>query len=299
MAWWYRVQPRGAAFPGWNWRTRGLWPALLLVALMAALGTAEQAEARRLRGEYRVNFEGGGLDNRNLRLVGPGAAQVLAASDEGLRIQIPGGSAGDELGIAPRFTIGGDFEITAAYRIVDVPEPDGGYGVGPGVYLMLASEENLAASLSRVRRIEEGEVYSAHAARDVPEGSGSRRQHSVQLEPADAEWGRLRIERNGDVIRYLVAEGDAVDFRPIREAELGPGDVTLARLALVRNGATMPAEILWTDFSVRAERLHYGHEGSVQVAVAAAIVLLLAAGATVVAWRFRRRPVTKEAAASP
>jgi len=209
-----------------------------------------------LGAEYDVDFRGGKFDNQQLRLVGSGAARLVRPGPSGLVIGIPRGAGMSEIGFAPKCVVHGDFEITASYEIVEVSEPDGGYGVGPGIHIATASKAEHAATLSRLRRVKEGDVYGAHVAWFAEGKTEARkREHRVRVFSTNADSGRLRLVRSGKTLEYLVADGGSETFRRLYQVPFADAKVELVRVALHRNGAQTPAVVLWKEFSLRAERI--------------------------------------------
>src|SRR5699024_10653174 len=62
---------------------------------------------------------------------GDGASTMLRVEEQGLRLTVPkdDGPRGP-FGIATKFPVHGDFEITAGYQILHADEPSAGFGVG-------------------------------------------------------------------------------------------------------------------------------------------------------------------------
>lgn len=262
----------------------------ILVASLTTLLLPGAATAQdKLREEYTVSFDGGRFDNRQLQLVGDGAASFVAPTAEGLRIRIPRTqSSAREVGFAPRFTVHGDFEIVASYKLIKLNDPDRGYGVGPSIYIDTVSADKAAATVARIKRPKEGDIYNAHNAWTPRNAAaGEARKQSVRFFKTDVQEGKLRLVRSGKKLRYFVSEGGKGDFRQIREVTFTGGDVRLIRVSLSRNGAGTPAEVLWKDFTVRAEAIQResGKDGALWgVAVMTGVLLLAAMGGW---WRYR------------
>lgn len=239
--------------------------------------------------EYTLDFRNHSFDNRRLRLIGTGATALLKPASEGLSVSLPAGTALDEVGFAPRFRLRGDFQITLDYKMVDVTRPKQGYGVGPGIYVMTASEDRQAATLGRVFRVKEGHVFTAHQARES-DGDGSRQQ-SVRFFDTEADQGQLRLERIGNRLQYSVAGSDG-SWRMLHETEFTDADVTLARMALNRNGAgdTIPATVLFRSAVIRADRF-VGDDDQFAMGWLALLLLVLVLGGSSAAgvWLVRKR----------
>lgn len=245
---------------------------------------------------YSIDFRGISFDNNNLRLFGAGTSQFVKPTKEGLAISAPKDKQVNELGFGPKFTLRGDFEITAGFEITKLDDPDAGYGVGPSLYIATNSPAEDAATVSRLKRVKEGDVFSTHSASNVAQPDGNpKRQHSVKMFDTTATTGRLRLVRTGKTLRYLVSEGGPeAEFRELKQLEFTDADVTLVRVSLNRNGAATPAEMRWSDFTVTAKAFIGKSQSRASVvasvwpwvAMACGLVLLVA-----VVWLWRRRQI--------
>jgi|GEM_PF-920625 len=237
-----------------GWRSGAVGARLRFALLLPILWAILPIGSGLLGAEYEVDFRNSRFDNARLRLMGPGAQTLIRPSPDGLVISMPRGSHADEVGFAPRFSLRGDFEITLEYELIRIAQPKEGYGVGPTVYIITVSEEEDAATVGRLHRVEEGQVHSTHLAR-TPGGEG-RRHHDVGFFQNDTRRGLLRLTRVDDRLRFAASAGGEADFRTLRETSFSTGDVRLVRVALMRNGAgpEIPAEVRLKRFSLRAEQ---------------------------------------------
>ncbi len=151
---------------------------LRILCLGTSLIPAISNASERAMVERRFDFRGGQFDNTELRVVGQGTAKCFQPGSEGLRISIPGGSSPGKVAFKPQSGIEGDFEITASFELVRIGKPNKGYGVGPGIYISTKSRGEDAATLSRLVRVKEGDVFGAHYATSAdPKNEGKRKQH--------------------------------------------------------------------------------------------------------------------------
>ena len=243
---------------------------------------------------YSIDFRGIKFDNDNMRLFGSGTSQFVKPTKEGLAISAPKDKQVKELGFGPKFTLRGDFEITAGFEISKLDDPDAGYGVGPSLYLATNSPAEDAATVARLKRIKEGDVFSTHSATNVAQPDGKpKRQHSVKMFDTAAMTGRLRLVRAGKTLRYLVSEGGPeADFRELQQLEFTDADVTLVRVSINRNGAGTPAEMRWLDFTVTAKAFIGKSQSRAAVVVSMWPWVAMASGLVllaVVVWLWRRR----------
>ncbi len=140
----------------------------------------------------------------------------MRAEPEGLLLAMPaerGHVNAVELGFLT--PVKGDFEITAAYQILRVEAPTGGFGVGATIQINQAGSKVTTARVGRVVRAPNREVW-------VAEHDGS----AIGQLPLAAKEGRMRFKRTGDTLRYLVAEGvQSEQFREIQHLEFGSSDL--------------------------------------------------------------------------
>lgn len=264
--------------------------AVLFVLYGVILAGPAGAEPEKSLVERRFDFRGAQVDNLQLRPVGPGATNFLAPTADGMRIAVPALEGGADIGVAARFAIGGDFEITATYELVDVPKPDAGYGVGPSLHVRISSAGDDAATIGRLHRLAEGQVCSAHyATTPASAAPGTQRRHRVRLAASSAKSGKLRLVRSEGILRYLVADGEGDEFRLIDGVETTQGPIEEIRVVLARNGASTPAEVLLKEFTIRAEQVFEPTPWAGWGGRAAIVVLALAAlGGGLWYWRKRR-----------
>ena len=226
-----------------------LWT--LLPALVAFAGGTEKFGA-----EARFDFRNGQFDNSRLLLVGRGAARLALPTPVGLRTYIPDGVGPDKVGFMPKLVLRGDFEITATFAIQSTNPPDKGHGVGPTIHIVTCSEDAHAATVGRIRRRGEGDVFSAHYAHN-PRGNQTgdkegKRNRDVRFLKTKARTGRLRLTRFGTKLRFLAAEEESEQFRELWEIDFTDADVRQIRVGLDRHGAATSADVVWKDFIIRA-----------------------------------------------
>ncbi len=266
--------------------------ALRVAIVLSVCGAAVASDKKNVE-SLTLDFRTSQFDNDNLRLFGSGTSQFVKPTKEGLAISAPKDKQVKELGFGPKFTLRGDFEITASFEIMKLDDPDAGYGVGPSLYIATNSPAEDAATVARLKRIKEGDVFSTHSATSIPQSEGKpKREHSVKMFDTTAKAGRLRLVRKGKTLRYLVSEaGPEAEFRELKQLEFTDADVTLVRVSLNRNGAGTPAEMRWLDFAVTAKTLVGRSQPPAAVdspvwpwvAVATGLVLLVA-----VVWLWRK-----------
>ena len=212
--------------------------------LLAGAGTMEDRFTQDL-------VEQGDLDAQDFQLIGGDLpARYCTPDPAGLHLTIPAGDpAVSFCGLEAEFVVRGDFEITAGYEVLDLPEPEGGHGAGLKISIKDSRKE--WASLQRLHGRNAGHFYSAHRA-EMKEGEY---KHSSEITPTEATWGRLRLKRTGTTLQYLVAEGGSDQFVELRQAEFTDGDLAQLYFAAQTGGSPTSVDVAWTDLDVRAEEL--------------------------------------------
>jgi len=229
--------------------------------------------------ERHFDFRGGRFDTRQLRVTPEGAAALLRVASDGLWVGIPRGAGPDEVAFQPRWAIEGDFQISASFELLRIDKPRVGYGVGPGVHLVFESGGRDAATLSRLLRVKEGDVFAAHYAVDDPQNA-NKRKHRVTFAPAAARAGKLRLVRFGETLDYSVADSPEGPFRRIWRTHVVRDRVREIRFVLNRHGTTAGGEVIWKNVTIRAERICESQARGGGVAIAAALLV----AATLAGW---------------
>jgi hypothetical protein len=193
------------------------------------------------------------FDRRMFAFSGQNAEQFVSVHPRGLRIRVPGNQLKlAPVGVAARFGVSGDFEITATFEIQQIPKSRDEYGAGATIYIATKSKAEDAATVGWFTRPKERIVYSTHRATTDPQG---KRQHEVHFSSAKNRSGKLRLSRRGETLHYAVADGEGADFQELRQVKLGTDDLSVVRLAVHSDGARGGLDVLWKDLSIRAERL--------------------------------------------
>jgi hypothetical protein len=198
----------------------------------------------------------GQFDPLKLQLHGGKAPlKLMKLQDDGLRITItPENAAVGSRGVGTRFNVSGDFEITLGYRILKIPEPETGYGVGAAISLRDVNGE--WASLQRVCQPKKGHVIVAH--RGVPEPveikEGEPRpkpkyRSTVEIRPSQANQGELRLKRTGTKLTYLIKDHDNPEFTPVRDVEFSDRELTQIRFDGQTTGGK-EGDLLLTEITI-------------------------------------------------
>ncbi len=218
----------------------------VLCFLLAAAGGRDDSMT-----EYCFSFLGSQFDEEYFRLLGSEdvkAWDFIHREAAGLRMALPAGTDVQMVGIANRFPVSGDFEITAKYTILKCDSVDQGYGAGPGIYIKTLSSGENTAVLSRLNRPAEESIYNAYFATLRRDGT---RQHQPMFTETSSASGSLRLVRNGETLEYSVAEEESKEFRLIRQLRLDAEDVAVVRVGVDKGGSEAAVEVLWEELTIR------------------------------------------------
>lgn len=234
-----------------GWAYTGL-AALLVLAAGAARG---QEPDKKFAREYQHAFKAEPPNPADIRKMGPGNAECVKFEPEGLRITLPAGVAGTRpgTGVATGFGVGGDFEITVRYEILQEPEPEDAADqtrVALVVVLDKPNPNQYLASLNRRVVPGDGAQYFSWLTLG-PADTGKRH---LRARPTQAKSGRLRLARDGNDLSYLAAEGDSA-FKLLDKFPLGPEDVKEVRIVGSTGGEKAALDVRVRDLRVRAAAL--------------------------------------------
>jgi hypothetical protein len=191
-------------------------------------------------------------------------------------------------GLRLRRIVVGDFEITADYRIVDLPKPGSGFGAGPR--LEIGDDVGRVATLRRIHTKEGVQQYGWQLA--APRAGGDLRYSGKNVR-TDAKEGRLRLRRKGTDLEFLIAPSGSEQFEKIHAVEFGDRPVPVVRFVLNRGGAETKMDVVLTRLTVNASQLD---DPPPKVAVrgppmwpwaASGVVVIAACTALIVWWRKR------------
>jgi serine/threonine-protein kinase len=193
-----------------------------------------------------------GLDQKPLHLFGPDVGQVARVDAQGLRFTLP--AARDNLGMVGvelPARLGGDFEVTLGYEVLNVPNPGPPLGAGVQLLVKFDSPAVAGALVTRMQKTR-GPTFGANFLARGPDGE--EQFHGLLNTDAQAPKGRLRLARTGSKLAYAVADGDA-DIHRIQDLEVGTGDVTTVRVQCGTVQAAVPLDVRLIDLGIRADRM--------------------------------------------
>jgi hypothetical protein len=257
-------------------------PVVLAVLFLASAPSVEASE------EFTQRFDPGRVNTRILRFIGPAKSGAITETDQGLLIRLPDKTQGaTQAGIATRFGIQGDFEITVRYELVDVPTPEKGFGTGVVIHLARPEKSQTLAGLGRRKRQDGSEMFNANVLVNV---DGQPKSNQTFLE-ARAECGGLRLVRKGTMLRFLVADGNDEDFRELRQVEFDTEPVKSVLVLGDTGNSDAATSIRIKSFSIQAGTLPTGiteRRRSVfglTTAVIGIIAVAVLAGCSIWYWR--------------
>jgi hypothetical protein len=227
---------------------------------------------------------------------------------EGLLIQVPKTYAINPrggLGVQTKFAIKGDFDIIASFTEFQGESPPSGGGVHLGIYL--TGKGGAHAQLSRAVRPGNNQgILWKFFGRPYDEG----------MSPAAETTGRLRLKRTETVLAFLWAPGlQGGNFKTIHQCEFGDHDIANHLLNVNTSGAACDLTVRLLDWRVRRApegKAPVASDGGAQVPadnrpsglavpllITLTVALLLALGASFLAFKRRRQRVSISSVSAP
>jgi len=158
--------------------------------------------------------------------------------------------------VAPRLTVGGDFDVTVSFERFHPTPSNGGLG---SVLLMArtaAQEPSECILFSRAAGREDGGFNQTFQTTITRPHKDAARNVFSHAEPFEASSGRLRLARRGEMVYFLIAENDSPNFRLIRAEQVSADDLALDGLRfMTQTKESGRVEAVWKQIEVRAERL--------------------------------------------
>jgi DNA-directed RNA polymerase subunit RPC12/RpoP len=199
--------------------------------------------------DFVHDFRGGNMPSPN-RMVLNGVDKMVEAKPEegGLRIKVLANRGKAGAGLQTKFSLTGDFEITASYEILSFDKPATGYGVGVYLTISPAAWKNKRATLARCWTPQTGSGFQP-----VFILAGPVPINRTGWEPSETMKGQLRLRREGDKLFYLINEEVGQPFREILQCDYGTEAVDMVRL--VANPGSSPAAV---DVRLLDIQMHWG-----------------------------------------
>jgi hypothetical protein len=238
---------------------RGDWPRELPPEseqqLAGEYGDFLEARRAELTATFEHDFVRDGLPFDKFA-ISQGQVDDFSPRSDGLHVVLEGKPGYRNAVLAPRLTVGGDFDATISYeRFQGAPQEKG------SASLMLTAKfddpPEHEGSVHRRALFRSGgmidQIFQAALSRRE---AGEPRYDFSRGDPFEASAGRLRIARRGDKVFYLIAENDSPHFRLVRSETVTSSDLTsdgLRFTAQIKEPGRV--EAVWKSLSIRAERL--------------------------------------------
>ena len=170
---------------------------------------------------------------------------------------------------------GGDFTISASLVIKTLPKPAQEDGAAIGLAIAFQDINQPDATLLRVREPKGQEVYR-FIDKAAINNAQQQQQQQMQMQmqqgfgggapgkppklprptvPASGDQIRLQIQREGQIVRFQVVDVATGVSRYLGQAQLQPQDVASVKLFVTNRNGAEPINVLWRDFTVRADRI--------------------------------------------
>jgi serine/threonine protein kinase len=285
---------------------------LLIVAALGRLmlapgerGGDKDAKANNLP-QYYHSFKDHHDLGHDFHLDGLDPEQCVHFEPAGLGISLPAGHAGRRMGtgVAAKFAVKGDFEITMSFEIVKEPDrAAAGRGTGLYLWIDLKTPDLNRAILTRAIFGWSGRQYMTWL-RQANE-AGKPATEDLKYFPAAAKSGQLRLVRTGAMLAHYVAEGADGAFTLLWQHPFGAEDVRAIRVGGHTGGPKASLDFRVTDLRVRADSLpdlpvdeveDSGETAWLPVAFALSLTVALCLAVWLYLRQRRRRPPANSAA---
>jgi hypothetical protein len=200
-----------------------------------------------------ISFARGLKAYPELSLFGPEAEAVASVGPEGLRLTLPAGrevvQEAGAVGVEWQRVLRGDFEITLAYELIDLPRPGPQWGAGAVLDATFDEPVSPQVRLSRTQKAGGPTFGSTYYGLD---NTGGRRGQGLKYPRANenVRTGRLRLVRSGTVVAFQVDEGGA-GFRTIASREVGGADVVSVRAFATSGEQALPVDLRFRNLELR------------------------------------------------
>jgi len=299
------IEPRAEA-AGRTRKRSLIWGAGIAVVVMAAVAAAllfsrgfrepdpggTHAGAAAMEDRFTQDFREQ-FTPQALELVGGRPLRrIWKAEAEGLRFTLPDDSEVSYYAVSPRIVVKGDFEVTAAFTVLDLPRPSQGFGAGLRVEVEDLQGER--AAMQRLHRQDKGHVFAAYRGRRKEDDTYEHSARMIPIEDPRARSGWLRLRRDGTKIEYHVADAGGEQFTKIHEEQFPADDVAKLRLAVQTGGSPTAVDVLWTYLDVRAQRLDRVYQPPEKpkiwrMLIVLLLAILLVAGLCLAVWLWLAR----------
>tara|TARA_E500000305_G_scaffold46333_1_gene36042 strand:- start:19974 stop:20852 length:879 start_codon:yes stop_codon:yes gene_type:complete len=200
--------------------------------------------------EFTYDFAHAEWEPLVFRPIGTKAGHPGKQTEEGVVLIAPNEkSKKSQVGYATRFAVKGDFEITVGYKLLETPRPEKGYGSGLMIKLFKTDNERINFSrslktdgehkLSTAMWIKKKDVWTP----------------LVERVPAEQDYGELKIVRKNATVTFFVKEGEALEFKELRQVQFGPQPLQRIEILADTGGDQQPLKILLTRLTMNADEM--------------------------------------------
>jgi hypothetical protein len=208
--------------------------------------------------EYYHSFKGDSNQPKDVGLMGPNNDRCIKFEPEGMRITLPTGYVGSRpsTGVATKFGVRGDFEITMGYEVLQ--EPDSARAGSQtrltlGINLDKINPFQNQASISRrvmIGKLPHHSVYMSECGEDP-----IRMQTKSDSFVLGEKSGRLRLVRAGAEMSYYVAEGAESEFKLLKTYTHSAEDVRGVTIVGSTGGDQAALDVRVIDLRIKAADL--------------------------------------------
>ena len=185
-------------------------------------------------------------------LWGASPDKQLRPTDGGLRFVQPAGETKQQFaGIAPKIRLSGDFMATIAYEGLKTTTAQEQWGSGlsmravlDGSYTTGFEVRHEAKSTSKITR----SINSMY----LPNRPNLFHSEAIS---EFAEAGRLRLQRHGPTLYFLMADPGSEKFRLLTQRPLGTGDISLVEIMADSSDKASGSEFILKTLSIRAAKI--------------------------------------------
>ncbi len=207
--------------------------------------------------DYLERFKGPPKKAEDFTLMGADASKCVKFEPEGLRITMPAGKTRAPTGVATRFGLTGDFEITVRYEILQEPEPVDAGSLAVGTRISLRVNLNAAGAHEASIRRKVSPNLPAHILtfRSLRRVGDSEPDKMESTFPVKEKTGKFRLVRSGADITYYLAEGPDGDFTRLATYSVGADDVKNVQIYGQSSSPTAALDARFTQLHIRAGSL--------------------------------------------
>lgn len=238
---------------------RVCWIVLISIGFLASAATGIDAQdarpidpapaPREYTEQLNIQF-GKGLDAYpELQFFGIGVDEFHRFEPKGLRFTLPAERERvNEVGVEFRKAIRGDFELTLAYELLEIPIPGPISGAGVLFEAQFDTPDSMKANVTRTQKDKGANFGSSYFTADE---TGKYTRHSLNYPRANekARNGRLRLTRTGIKVEMQANEGGG--FRPIASQDLNGADVVAVRASVTSGYKSLLVDVRFANLELR------------------------------------------------